>query len=304
MNASISRGCTRKPLEPQRVAAAREVLEAERRVSRPRSPGAEVAVLGERVARCRRRGSRAITFGPLTWISSSTIRTSIAGADRRATGPRALLGRRVRRRVGDQRLDLGRAVALVERDPALVGGVDQRARLEVEGGEAGLAQRARRVLEQAPEHLVGAGRVGDAVARSISADARSASKTSSRHVLRSAASAPSQRAEPEHAAQRQLAEHDRVVGAVAERVGHGAPRARPCRAACARRASARRSCPDDVKTIHGAVGVAVGAGAASSRVVVDPLARPSKSCVALAGEVRRPERSRMSCAPRARGSAC
>ena len=129
----------------------------------------------------------------------------------------ALLRRRVARRVGDQRLHLRGAVALVERDPARVAGVDQRARLEVERGEAGLAQLARRMLEQPPDHLVRAGGVRDAVpldqlARPLRVELRQ------QHVLAAGGQRARERAEAEHAAQREQAQHDGVVRAVAERV--------------------------------------------------------------------------------------
>ena len=70
--------------------------------------------------------------------------------DRPSAGERALLGRGVARRVGHQRLHLRRPVALIEGDAACLGGVDERPRLQVERGEAGLAQRARVVLQQPP----------------------------------------------------------------------------------------------------------------------------------------------------------
>ena len=123
--------------------------------------------------------------------------------DRRAAGDRAPLGAAVLRGVREQRLDLGRAVAHVGGRAGRVGGVHDRARVAVEGGEAGLAQRrVGRGLQQPQHHRVGAVGVRDAVARDRAPPPRGVEG-----LLEDDGRAAGQRAEravvAEHAAQRQ-----------------------------------------------------------------------------------------------------
>src|SRR5207253_303147 len=101
--------------------------------------GAVVAVVGERVLVLVEVAGHDVGALDLDLIVDDAHVDLVA--DRRTAGLRAFPGRRAGGRVGDERLDLGRAVALIERDPALVGGVDQWAWVEVERREPGLAQR-------------------------------------------------------------------------------------------------------------------------------------------------------------------